>query len=345
MGDTIQPVELALARYLEPRIEGSSELTISNLFRIPGGASRETWMFDVAWIGATGARTGAFVLRKDPPASLVESDRAVEYAFYSAFEKSKVPVPRMRWLESDPAHLGSAFFIMERIVDCDSNTRRILEPDYAGSRDCLARQLYEILGAIHTTDWSRTSIVEHIAPPSAEVCWKRELGYWEGMIDANEISPQPVIRGAIRWLKANPPPPAQRVTVVHGDYRVGNFLYTPDGIKGIVDWEMAHLGDPLEDLSWSFMELWEFGNDGKKGGIITMDEAVRVYEESSGLEVDRAALHWWGVFSSVKAQGIWLTGAKSFQDGRSQEVMLAFTSWGLINRQDEIALRALGRGA
>jgi aminoglycoside phosphotransferase (APT) family kinase protein len=113
----------------------------------------------------------------------------------------------------------------------------------------------------------------------------------------------------------------------------------------VLDWEMAHLGDPLEDLAWSFMELWEFGNDGKKGGIISADDAVTIYEKGSGLKVDRAALHWWEVFSSVKAQGIWLTGAKSFQDGRSQEVMLAFTSWGLINRQDEIALRVLGRGA
>lgn len=338
-------MELALARYLEPRIEGSSELTISNLSRIPGGASRETWMFDVAWVDTTAPRTGAFVLRKDLPASLLETDRAVEYAFYAAFENSEVPVPRMRWLESDPAHLGSAFFIMERIVNCDSNQRRILEPDYADSRDSLARQLYQILVAIHAADWSRTSIVEHISPPLADECWKRELGHWEGIIDANEISPQPIIRGAIRWLKANPPPPAERVTVVHGDYRVGNFLYTPDGIKGIVDWEMAHLGDPLEDLAWSFMELWEWGNDGKKGGIITTDDAVRVYEESSGRTVDRTALHWWDVFGSVKAQGIWLTGAKSFQDGRSQETIHAYTSWGLINRQDEVALRALGRGA
>lgn len=338
-------MESALAAYLTPRIPGCSDMVITNLLRIPGGASRETWMFDAAWNEGPDSRLGAFILRKDPPASLVESDRELEYAFYDAFRGTKVPVPNMRWLEQDPAYLGGAFFIMERIVGCDSNTHRIFEADYNDSRDAIARQFYEILAAIHAADWSSTDIPSVIDIPGVDDAWKRELAYWEGMIDRNEISPQPIARAAIRWLRANPPPAPARVGVVHGDYRVGNFLYTPKGITGIVDWEMAHVGDPLEDIAWSFMELWEFGNDGKKGGIISADDAIRAYESASGATVDRNALHWWEVFSGVKGQGIWLTGARSFQDGRSQELMHAFTSWGLINRQDEMILRTLGRGA
>ncbi len=338
-------MESALAAYMTPRMPGCADMAVTNLLRIPGGASRETWMFDAAWMENGQPCSGAFVLRKDPPASLVESERALEYAFYDAFRGTAVPVPKMRWLESDPAHLGSAFFIMDRIVGCDSNTHRIFEADYDGSRDAIARQFYEILAAIHDADWSTTGIPTVIDVPPPEDAWKRELGYWEGMIDRNEISPQPIARAAIRWLRANPPPPPARVGVVHGDYRVGNFLYTPEGITGIVDWEMAHLGDPLEDIAWSFMELWQFGDTGKKGGVIAADEAIGAYEAASGGTVDRDALHWWEVFSGVKGQGIWLTGAKSFQDGRSQELMHAFTSWGLINRQDEIILRTLGMGA
>jgi aminoglycoside phosphotransferase (APT) family kinase protein len=132
------------------------------------------------------------------------------------------------------------------------------------------------------------------------------------------------------------------VSVVHGDYRVGNFLYTKEGIKGVVDWEMAHLGDPLEDLAWSFMELWRFGTP-LMGGIVTREEAIRTWEAASGLKADLDALHWWDVFSGLKAQGIWLTGAKAFDGGKTQEPILAWTSWGLINRQDEILLRSMGR--
>jgi aminoglycoside phosphotransferase (APT) family kinase protein len=338
-------VEAAIARYLTPRLPGCSDMAITNLFRIPGGASRETWMFDAAWTEDGQPRSAEFVLRKDPPASLVESDRLVEYSFYDAFHGSSVPVPRMRWLESDPAHLGGEFFIMDRITGCDSNTRRILEPDYNDSRDALARQMYEVLAAVHALDWTQTPIAKVTEAPAPDACWKHELDYWEGMIEANELSPQPIARAAIRWLRANPPPPPARVSVVHGDYRVGNFLYTKSGIEGVVDWEMAHLGDPIEDLAWSFMELWEFGGNGKKGGIISADDAIAAYEAAGGVHADRDALHWWDVFSGVKGQGIWLTGARSFQDGRSQEMMLAYTSWGLINRQDEILLRSLGRGA
>lgn len=338
-------MEEALTKYLSSRLDGATGVNISNLFRIPGGASRETWMFDAAWNEQGARMEAAFVLRKDPPASLVESDREVEYAFYAAFEGSEVPVPRMRWLEQDPAHLGAPFFIMERILGCEANTRRILEPDFAEARPLLARRMYEILGAIHRFEWGSTRICDVVQPPSPDECWKRELDYWEGMIDRNEISPQPIARAAIRWLRANPPPPAQRVSVVHGDYRVGNFLYTTEGIHGIVDWEMAHLGDPLEDLAWSFMEAWEWARDGKKGGIIEAEEAIAIYEEASGLRVDRDALHWWDVFSGVKGQGIWLTGTKSYADGRSNELILPMTSYWLTNFQDEILLRSMGRGA
>ena len=179
--------------------------------------------------------------------------------------------------------------------------------------------------------------------PAPDACWRRELDHWEGVIDANQLEPQPIARAGIRWLRKNPPPPAERVSVVHGDYRTGNFLYRADRIHGILDWEMAHFGDPHEDLAWSFMPAWQWARDGKAGGIIDPDTAIRIWEQRSGLHVDAAALRWWQTFSCVKAQGIWLTGAREFADGRAQDIMLAFTSYWLINAQDRFLLQALGR--
>jgi aminoglycoside phosphotransferase (APT) family kinase protein len=126
----MRPVETEIAKYLSPRLAGGGRVTISNLSRIPGGASRETWMFDAEWADGSESRSAALVLRKDPPASLVESERAVEYAFYAAFDGTDVPVPRMRWLENGPEDLGAPFFIMDRILGCDSSPRRIQEPLY-----------------------------------------------------------------------------------------------------------------------------------------------------------------------------------------------------------------------
>jgi aminoglycoside phosphotransferase (APT) family kinase protein len=173
--------------------------------------------------------------------------------------------------------------------------------------------------------------------PTTETAWLQALDYWEGMIDANEISPQPIARAAIRWLRSNPPPPAQRITMIHGDYRVGNFLYTTEGIHGVLDWEMAHLGDPIEDVGWAVHEIWH-------RDLIPREKCIAVYEASSGLRVDPEALHWWDVFNGVKAQGIWLTGAKSFHEGRTSELIIAAAAYWQTNWTDEALLRSLGRG-
>src|SRR5690606_10192691 len=162
----------------------------------------------------------------------------------------------------DNTILGGPFFIMDRILGCEANTRTILAPPYLQVQPEIARNMYEILGAIASFDWRGTPAERVSEAPTAETAWKKELAHWEGIIDAQELSPRPVMRAAIRWLRANPPPPAQRISGVHGDYRVGNFLYKDDGsIRGIVDWEMAHLGDPIEDLAWSFNQSWQWAKD------------------------------------------------------------------------------------
>lgn len=331
-------MESKLSTYLTERLTSDSAVVVSNLSRIPGGASRETWMFDATWTKDGQTQDAPFVLRMDPPASLVESDRAVEYAFYMAFHGTDVPVPGMRWLESDSKHLGAAFFIMDRIMVGETNVRSISEPRYAGAKAMLGRRMFEVLGAVHKFDWRGSAVAEVVAVPAPEVAWSEQVSYWEDMIDRNEISPQPIARAGIRWLRRNPPPPAQRISVVHGDYRVGNFLYSQEGIHGVLDWEMAHLGDPIEDLAWAVHEIWD-------RDLIPRAECIEVYERASGLKADADALHWWDVFNGVKAQGIWLTGAKSFNDGRSSELILAYAAYALINGTDEAILRSLGRGA
>jgi aminoglycoside phosphotransferase (APT) family kinase protein len=181
-------------------------------------------------------------------------------------------------------------------------------------------------------------------PLAAEDCWKRELEYWEARIDEDELCPQPIIRAAIRWLRRNPPPPAQKVGVVHGDFRTGNFLYDTEGdIRGILDWEMAHLGDPLEDLAWSINPVWRWARDGRAGGLAVNSEAIRIWEEASGLRADPEALHWWELFSSVKGQAIWVSSAKEFTDGKNQDLILALSGWLMGNSQDRAALLAMGR--
>ncbi len=339
-------VEERLAGFLAPRL-GGRDVSVSGMQRIPGGASRETWMFDVRWTDAAGdAQTAEYILQKDASMGLVESERPQEFAVYQTMFEAGIPVPRPLWLEAGREVLGEPFMIMDRLREIEASPATLLSPAYAEVRHDVGIHMYEILGAIHRVKWQGTEVEVAIEAPTAETTAEREVAYWEDIVNRHELSPQPIARAAIRWLRANPPPPAQRLSVVHGDYRVGNVLYRTSGkIAGVVDWEMSHLGDPLEDLAWSFNETWQWARDGRMGGIIDQAEAIAIYEAASGIDVDMEALHWWDVFNGVKAQGIWVTSADAYQSSGSNEPVLAGAAWSLITAQDERILRSLGRDA
>jgi aminoglycoside phosphotransferase (APT) family kinase protein len=183
-------------------------------------------------------------------------------------------------------------------------------------------------------------VMPHVAP---EDCWRRELDYWDGVLDEDEAEPLPIIRAAIRWLRANPPPPPKRIGVVHGDYRTGNFLFdTEGGIHAVLDWEMAHLGDPLEDLGWSLNPTWSFGRD-LAGGLVPREQAIAIWERASGLKADPAALHWWELFNCVKAQAIWISSAAAWTSGGNREPIMVYPPWALQNAQDRATLKVMGR--
>ena len=110
------------------------------------------------------------------------------------------------------------------------------------------------------------------------------------------LEPQPVLEFALSWLKRHLPPPPRRLVLVHGDYRTGNFLYDQTGITGILDWEMAHAGDPIEDLGWLVIKSWRWAGDERVGGLCTRDEFVKLYEDAGGVKVDPAVLKFWEVF-------------------------------------------------
>jgi aminoglycoside phosphotransferase (APT) family kinase protein len=334
----------AIAAYFARRLADARDVCVRHLQRIPGGASRETWSVDVSWSDRGGEpQAKGFIIRRDPPASLVTSDRRVEFEFYRSFQNSAVPVPRALWLETEATHLERPFFVMERIDGCESQPQALLDPSLEPYRESLGRRMYEVLAAIATTPIDGLPAVGVLDVPAAGDCWRRELDYWEQVVDTNELEPQPIVRAGIRWLRRHPPPPAQRLSVVHGDYRTGNFLFRRDEIFGVLDWEMAHFGDPLEDLAWSFTKTWQWARDGKVGGVLDRADALAVWEERSGLRADPKALAWWGVFSCLKAQAIWLTAAREYADGKATELLIVFSACWLTNAQDRFLLEALGR--
>jgi aminoglycoside phosphotransferase (APT) family kinase protein len=339
----VSSLEERVARYAAQRMPEAEDLAVADLERIHGGASRETYRFRLRWRSGGEACERRLILRRDPPGSLIETERAIEFNAYRAFHGTGVPVPEPLWLEEDPRWLDHPFFVMEEVPDLEARPQVLFAPPYDAHLEKLGQRKWEILGEISRADPDELGLVGVMKPIALDAAWRRELDYWEGVLDEDELCPQPIIRAAIRWLRRHPPPPAQRLSVVHGDYRTGNFLFDTEGrIHAILDWEMAHLGDPLEDLAWGINRVWCWAKDERVGGLLPKARAVRIWEESSGLRADPDALHWWELFSCVKGQGIWVSGAHEYQAGVNQDPVLALSGWMQMNAQDRAALELMG---
>ncbi|WP_168735283.1 phosphotransferase family protein [Pseudothauera rhizosphaerae] len=322
----------------------AADLRVLSASQFAGGISRDTWGVDVAWTGEDGLPVErGLVLRLDPPISLIKSRRNVEYAMYQVCrDVPGVPVPLMICNEDDPEQIGAPFFAMEKLKGVTSPPA-ILGPEFEASRQAIMKQMFEILGAIAAARHEGKGLADVVSTPAPGDIWDTELSHWERIIADNHIGHQPITRAAIRYLRRSPPPPPPRVTIVHGDYRIGNFLFTPEGINGILDWELAHLGDPLEDLAWALAKNWRYGHDRSRvASLITPEQAIEYWESTSGYKADRAALHWWTVFTHVKCVALWTTGAHEFMAGTPRGAMHAFPSWLFMNAQELWMIEEIG---
>jgi aminoglycoside phosphotransferase (APT) family kinase protein len=191
-------------------------------------------------------------------------------------------------VDDDGGVLGTAGLVMARVPG-ETLARRILRDDaFAHARPRLVGQIGEFLAGLHAID-------------PAEVPGVREVDalaqYWQSYQQVEDVSP--TLEKAYGWLIANRPDRTATV-VVHGDLRLGNVIVDAEGLASVIDWELVHLGDPLEDLAWICVKAWRFGEPLEVGGLGTLDELVAAYEAAGGRTVDRDALHWWLVEKTVQ---------------------------------------------
>lgn len=310
----------ALARILERALPGDGPVRIDAMVRLFGGASRQTWSFDATRSG----RSVGLILREDPAASLIDTERKLEFAACQSFENAGIPVPRALILEEDAAVLGAPFFIMERVSGAPGNP---FQADaYGTDAPAIARDFFHALGVIAGRPVDGSPLAKVCPAPAAEAAALKELAHWEAVIAADSIEPQPVALAAIRALRRKPPPPPERLSIVHGDYRSGNFLVEGGRISAILDWEMAHIGDPLEDLAWAVDPMWSHDAERPLTGMARAD-ALALWEASSGIRIQPEAFAWWAVFAAIKGVAIWTSAAKAFASGANMDLINAWPAW------------------
>lgn len=342
--DMVSRLFLERVREYLVRALGINNVVVHHAELIFGGYSRETWRVDAKWRSANGVWTKrSMILRLDPPSSLLDSNRRIEYAMYKAFwPVPGVPVPEPLFIEDDLEPLGMPFFVMSRL-DGDTWPSDIRQPKYQEAWLRIVRQMFQILGVIASQDYRDLGLEHVLSVPSVDDAWANQLDHWEKIIHEHDIDPLPVTSAAIRKLRREPPPPSPKVCVVHGDYRIGNYLYSPEGIVGILDWELAHLGDPIEDLAWAFARNWYFkGAPDKVAGKLTPDEAIKIWEEASGLKVDRDALRWWSLFTNVKANALWITAASRAVTDSTRQLLNSDIAWKSLHAQELWMLEDMG---
>ena len=334
-------MEHRLKEYLQEQITDINVKDIKNLRRIHGGASRETYRFDMTYLDNDMEESRGLIVRRDPEGSLIDTERALEFVAYQSFYDTNVPVPMALILEEDEQWLDRPFFIMEEIADGESASP-FGEPPYGDVASKIGDKFWWILGKIAERDVASTNMATVVEVPEPEDCWSKELGYWEGVIDEDELEPHPLLRAAIRYLRKNPPQPPEKLSIVHGDYRTGNFLYNASGdITAILDWEMAHIGDPHEDLGWAMNELWAYKCPETPCGLIDKAHAISIWETSSGVAFNEDSFRWWSIFNTVKGLGIWISSAKEYQQGKNHDPVLAFSAWKCTSSHTDILFRQL----
>lgn len=319
-----------LATYLSKA--WSADVRVSGVSQIYGGASRQTYRIALA----INDQTRNIILRRDPATSLIDTERRHEYLTYQAVYSTEIPVPEPLLLEEDPSVIDGAFSLMAEIPDCESAPAMLAEPPYRVHAEKIGTRFWSLLGGLAKHTPQGLGVDQFMDTPEHPAA--HELAYWANVIRTDALHPQPIAEAAIRWLERNLPEPSARVALVHGDYRSGNFLYSKKGeIQGVLDWEMAHIGDPLEDLAWSLDPLW--GNEPHiAGNLLPRQKAVDIWRQASGLPVDQDEFRWWQVFASLKGLAIWLSSAEDFHNGTSKEAILALAGWVMTDRQNRILL-------
>ncbi len=279
------------------------EVEISEPILLAGGASKEAWAVDAGGERLLVRRAAVSVMHRH---TLSLAD---EYAVIEAAHEAGVRVPRPYGYLADLA--GREAFVMERLAGETIGRRIVQRPELAGARAALPLQMAEELAKIH-------------AIPSERVPFLPE-SHFEGMVDElDEVGePHPAIELGLWWLRENRPA-ARRPVLAHGDYRIGNLMVGEHGLVGVLDWEFAHIEEPVRDLAFGLVRAWRFGVDDKRlGGIGEVGPYLERYNELTGFDVRPEELDYWELAGNVGWAIGCLTQARRHLSGQDRSVELA----------------------
>ena len=318
--------------YLEAQV--GHPIEVGAIRRFPVGFSWLTYAVPVNGINCiNGSRgqanlpaDGELILRLGPTYGLYSPySSEPQVLAMQSLQASTVPVPKVYWHSDDSSMLGGPFLFCEKVsgaavVPWVNPSEPPLDEGY---RIGLATQFVDTLAALHCIDW-RDKPIAKMAQPSGDqnqgseviinVCNAARLNveYWEKCIQRWAMRTHPMAEWGMRWLKDHAPT-APRVSIVHGDYRTGNFLEVGGKITSILDWELVHLGDPHEDLGWASLPMY-MGGTKLISRIAESEWFYQRYSEKAGFEVSMKSLRYYQALSLLKLAATHMAAARCFEE-------------------------------
>jgi aminoglycoside phosphotransferase (APT) family kinase protein len=298
---------------------------VERLERLGGGAIQESWALDVVIEGGSQPGRHELVLRTSSPSTIAVSwDRPEEFRIHQVAWRAGVTVPEPLWLcEGTASPLGKPFYLMRRVPGIARGDLVVKNPAVRAKGEVLAARLGAELAKLHRL---RPPVVGlGFVPVPAEAPARARVAEYRCHLDELNAD-EPVLEWALRWLELRAPPTFD-LTLVHADFRTGNFMVEDGELTAVLDWEFAGFSDPLEDLGWLLAPCWRFGiQDREAGGVGSRAAFLDGYEAEAGRYVPRERLRYWEIMATVRWAVIALQQAARHGSGAEPSLELALTA-------------------
>ncbi|MBL6811569.1 MAG: phosphotransferase family protein [SAR86 cluster bacterium] len=267
-------------------LENSLQQKIKQLIPLTGGASADINRIILA-------NEDELIVRRtlSQEKSMMAIPKILEAKIQKVVKKNGAPVPEILFEFSEGEEIGEGY-VMEAIPG-ETIPRKILRDErFSTAREKLPFEIGKSLAKIHQTQLEDLKALDQVTfSDSLEKLFQVYLSFNQ---------PQPVFDLAFKWLEA------QKLTeyddvLVHGDFRFGNFIISEENLESIIDWELAHIGNPMEDLGWLCVRSWRFGNVEKRvGGLGDIKDLIAGYEFNSDIKIDESQLDIWQLYGSLR---------------------------------------------
>jgi len=291
---------------------GVSAVRVSGLTQVFGGNARKARAFELAFVRQGREELLPCIILSQLGGRQVESDVAREFRILRGLEGKGVRVPRAIAVDESGQTVGAPSIVLERLPGSAGAVELLRSQDVAASRSVI-EDLSDVVAQLHSVDWEPGAFDPSLARLSPRDLAQRQIAHWQSTFESVRLDPNPVMSSLFGWLHRHLPEPS-RVSLVHGDLRPGNFLYQGQRVTGLLDWEMAHLGDPIEDLGWIYRPFWS------PRRLVELKEFTERYRQQVRFEVPWTSVIYYRIFSELKFATISLTAAKAFVEGQARNM-------------------------